>query len=55
MSLLTGLTSEYKFGGVVGCSGWLGMHEKFASVGIMDTVHGCCHVLIIFFSLVYHY
>ncbi|KAI7874631.1 Phospholipase/carboxylesterase [Lichtheimia hyalospora FSU 10163] len=32
MSLLTGLTSEYKFGGVVGCSGWLGMHEKFASM-----------------------
>ncbi|KAI9322485.1 Phospholipase/carboxylesterase/thioesterase [Dichotomocladium elegans] len=29
MSLLVGLTSEYKFGGVIGCSGWLGLHDEF--------------------------
>ncbi|KAG2222089.1 hypothetical protein INT45_007975 [Circinella minor] len=32
LSLLTGLTSEYKFGGVIGCSGWLALAEKFPSM-----------------------
>jgi predicted esterase len=32
LSLLTGLTSEYKLGGIIGCSGWLGMSSKFPAV-----------------------
>jgi predicted esterase len=32
LSLLTGLTSEYKFAGIVGCSGWLGLGSKFPAV-----------------------
>ncbi|KAI9252333.1 Phospholipase/carboxylesterase/thioesterase [Phascolomyces articulosus] len=32
LSLLVGLTSEYKFGGVIGCSGWLALAEKFPSM-----------------------
>ncbi|KAI9489413.1 Phospholipase/carboxylesterase/thioesterase [Zychaea mexicana] len=32
LSLLVGLTSEYKFGGVVGCSGWLPLAEKFPAM-----------------------
>lgn len=32
VSLLTGLTSEYKLGGIIGCSGWLGMSKKFPAV-----------------------
>ena len=36
LSLLTGLTSEYKFGGVIGCSGWLALAEKFPSVTIIQ-------------------
>ncbi|CAO3629971.1 unnamed protein product [Cunninghamella echinulata] len=33
MSLLTGLTSEYKFGGVIGCSCWLALAEKMKTMG----------------------
>ncbi|KAI9252739.1 Phospholipase/carboxylesterase/thioesterase [Helicostylum pulchrum] len=33
VSLLTGLTSEYKLGGIIGCSGWLGMSKKFPAMG----------------------
>ncbi|KAF7725947.1 hypothetical protein EC973_009184 [Apophysomyces ossiformis] len=32
MSLLGGLTSEYKFAGVIGCSGWLAMAKQFPSM-----------------------
>ncbi|KAI8644790.1 Phospholipase/carboxylesterase/thioesterase [Parasitella parasitica] len=32
LALLTGLTSEYKFAGVIGCSGWLGLSAKFPSI-----------------------
>ncbi|KAI8889559.1 Phospholipase/carboxylesterase [Backusella circina FSU 941] len=32
LSLLTGLTSEYKFAGIVGCSGWLGLSSKFPAM-----------------------
>lgn len=32
MSLLTGLTSEYKFAGVIGCSCWLALAEKMKTV-----------------------
>ncbi|KAG0873070.1 hypothetical protein G6F35_006866 [Rhizopus arrhizus] len=32
LSLLTGLTSEYKFGGIIGCSGWLGLSQKIATM-----------------------
>lgn len=34
LSLLTGLTSEYKLGGIIGCSGWLGMSSKFPGVSV---------------------
>ncbi|KAI8364413.1 Phospholipase/carboxylesterase/thioesterase [Blakeslea trispora] len=30
LSLVGGLTSEYKLAGVIGCSGWLGLSNKFA-------------------------
>lgn len=33
MSLLTGLTTERKLGGVVVLSGWLPLKEKFKAVG----------------------
>ncbi|KAI8339652.1 Phospholipase/carboxylesterase/thioesterase [Chlamydoabsidia padenii] len=33
MSLLTGLTSEYKFAGVIACSCWLAMADKMKSMG----------------------
>ena len=33
MSLLTGLTTERKLGGVVVLSGWLPLKDKFKSVG----------------------
>ncbi|CAO3622316.1 unnamed protein product [Mucor hiemalis] len=29
LTLLTGLSSEYKLGGIVGCSGWLPLSSKF--------------------------
>ncbi|KAI8146755.1 Phospholipase/carboxylesterase/thioesterase [Fennellomyces sp. T-0311] len=32
LSLLVGLTSEYKFGGVIGCSGWLALADKFPAM-----------------------
>lgn len=32
LSLLAGLTSEYKLAAIVGCSGWLGLSDKIASV-----------------------
>ncbi|KAI7902766.1 Phospholipase/carboxylesterase/thioesterase [Cokeromyces recurvatus] len=32
LSLLTGLTSEYKLGAIIGCSGWLGLSSKFSSL-----------------------
>ncbi|CAM0137379.1 hypothetical protein VKS41_003264 [Umbelopsis sp. WA50703] len=32
MALLTGLTSEYKFAGIVGLSGWLPLHSKVFSM-----------------------
>ncbi|CAO3626759.1 unnamed protein product [Mucor fragilis] len=32
LALLTGLTSEYKLAGIVGCSGWLGLSAKFPSI-----------------------
>ena len=32
VALLTGLTSEYKLGGVIVLSGWLPLHQKFAAV-----------------------
>ncbi|CAO3674154.1 unnamed protein product [Rhizopus stolonifer] len=32
LSLLTGLTSEYKLAAIVGCSGWLGLSDKIASM-----------------------
>ncbi|KAJ2956497.1 hypothetical protein NQZ79_g7661 [Umbelopsis isabellina] len=32
MALLTGLTSEYKFAGIVGLSGWLPLHSKVISM-----------------------
>ncbi|KAI8994690.1 Phospholipase/carboxylesterase/thioesterase [Pilobolus umbonatus] len=33
LSLLTGLTSEYKLGGIIGCSGWLFTANKFPALG----------------------
>ncbi|ORX48217.1 Phospholipase/carboxylesterase [Hesseltinella vesiculosa] len=33
MALLTGLTSERKFGGIIACSTWLGMAEKMKTMG----------------------
>ncbi|KAI8979184.1 Phospholipase/carboxylesterase/thioesterase [Mycotypha africana] len=32
LSLLTGLTSEYKLAGIIGCSGWLGLASKFPAM-----------------------
>ncbi|KAI8579892.1 hypothetical protein K450DRAFT_239591 [Umbelopsis ramanniana AG] len=32
MSLLTGLTSEYKFAGIIGLSGWLPLHSKISAM-----------------------
>lgn len=32
LALLTGLTSEYKLAGIIGCSGWLGLSAKFPSI-----------------------
>ncbi|CEJ01654.1 hypothetical protein CU097_007805 [Rhizopus azygosporus] len=46
LSLLTGLTSEYKFGGIVGCSGWLALSKKIsqlASNANKDTPILMCH------------
>lgn len=32
LSLITGLTSEYKLAGIIGCSGWLPLSSKFPGV-----------------------
>ncbi|KAI9254684.1 Phospholipase/carboxylesterase/thioesterase [Sporodiniella umbellata] len=32
LSLLTGLTSEYKLAGIIGCSGWLALANKISSM-----------------------
>ncbi|KAI9362288.1 Phospholipase/carboxylesterase/thioesterase [Pilaira anomala] len=32
LAILTGLTSEFKFAGIVGCSGWLGLASKFPAM-----------------------
>lgn len=33
LALLSGLTSEYKLAGIIGCSGWLGLSTKFPGIG----------------------
>ncbi|KAI8367185.1 Phospholipase/carboxylesterase/thioesterase [Choanephora cucurbitarum] len=32
LSLVTGLSSQHKLGGVIACSGWLGLSSKFANI-----------------------
>jgi lysophospholipase-1 len=38
MSLLTGLTSERKLGGVAALSAWLPLRKKFKSVSVAQTI-----------------
>lgn len=38
MSLLTGLTSERKLGGIAALSAWLPLRRKFKSVSVAQTI-----------------
>lgn len=44
MSLLTGLTTERKLGGVVVLSGWLPLKEKFKAVGPPSSLIACQNI-----------
>lgn len=47
LSLLTGLTSEAKLGGIIGCSGWLVLSKKIASVSPSSS-----NRILLFFDLI---
>lgn len=47
MSLLTGLTSERKLGGVAVLSGWLPLHKKFKGVRVLVCFDSMLVILIL--------